>query len=79
MFILKTASAKMPNSCWGRYGKIAVMEVERDVQPAMISERAKGVIRIVELWDKLNMGGPKSAYALALVEAKALYNKLNAQ
>jgi hypothetical protein len=43
----------------------------------MISERAKGVVRIVELWDKRHMGGSRNAYAVALSEAQALCAKLN--
>ena len=76
-FIVRTASAQMPSSCRGRYGKVAVLEIEAGSQPAMISERAKGVIRIVRIWDKCSMGGPKSAFGRAKAEAETLCAELN--
>jgi hypothetical protein len=76
-FIVMTAAAKMPSSCKGHYRKVAVCEVEVGKQPAMISERARGMVRIVELWDRLNVGGPKSAYQLALVDAQRMAIELN--
>jgi hypothetical protein len=33
----------------------------------MISERAKGMVRIIELHDHLYRGGPKSSYATTTV------------
>jgi len=78
MFIVMTASAKMPSSCKGRYGKVAVLEVEDGAIPKMISERARGVIRIVSMWDRRNMGGPKSAFQLALAAATQEAKDLNA-
>lgn len=77
----------MPGSCWGRYAKVAVMQVEPGVTPTMISRRAKGVLRVVRVWDKLNIGrasgnrtfrsGPsagdtRSAFAKAYREAEEL-------
>ncbi len=77
-YIVMTASAQMPSNCKGRYGKVAVLEIEDGVVPKMISKRAKGVIRIVSLWDKRNMGGPKSAFQLALAAANQEAADLNA-
>lgn len=76
-YIVKTASAQMPHSCWGRYGKVAVMETDEDGVPAMISERAKHCVRIVWLRDRLHHGGPKSAFQLALREAENDAARLN--
>ena len=78
-FIVMTAAAVMPASCRGRYGKVAVCEVIKGVKPKMISERAKGMVRIVSLADKLHagQGGPKTAYALAKVDAERLCAGLN--
>jgi hypothetical protein len=80
-YIVKTASARMPSSCWGRYGKIAVLEVEEDRdldEPRIISERARGVVRVVEVWDRLHVGKTaRCAFARALREAEALADKLN--
>jgi hypothetical protein len=79
-FIVMTASAKMPSSCRGVYRKVAILEVAHGVTPKMISERAKGVVRMVALEDKLHAGrdgGPGTAYAKALRDATRLCNALN--
>ena len=78
-FIVMTAAAKMPSSVRARYRKVAVCEVEHGVKPKMISERAKGTVRIVSLADKLHagQGGPRTAYALAKVDAERLCAGLN--
>lgn len=81
--IVKTATACMPNSCWGRYGKVAVLEVEVDsdgkpASPKMISDRARGVVKVVEVWDRLNMGTTaRCAYRVALAEAEVMAAELN--
>jgi hypothetical protein len=89
-FIVMTAPAKMPANCKGRYGKVAVCEVARGVRPKMISERAKGMVRIVTLLNPLSMGwldmrppcvsdspASKTAYARALRDATRLCRGLN--
>jgi hypothetical protein len=77
-FIVMTAATRMPGSCKGRYRKVAIVEVERGVQPKMISERARGVVRIVELHDKLHAeGGSGTAYARALAQAQATCAQMN--
>lgn len=83
-FVVQTASAAMPGSCWGQYARVGVLEVEKGTKPAMISKRAKGVVRIVETWEKLNVGkagmagGGRCAYSKALAEAEELAAQLNA-
>ncbi len=71
-YIVQTAAAHMPNSCWGNYGKVAVLEVDEGVeQVAMISERARGCHRIVSLWDRLNIGKTdRCAFRQAIKEAE---------
>jgi hypothetical protein len=79
-FIVKEAAARMPSSCWGVYKRVAVLEVPCSVgddEIAMISERAHGVRRVVRTWEKLNVGGPRSAYRRARDEAEALALYLN--
>lgn len=77
-FIVKTSSAKMPNSCWGRYGHVAVLEVEDGVKDVkMISERARGVVRVVQVWRKRYVGGSRSAFALAEAAAQLMSDRLN--
>lgn len=78
-YVVKTAAAQMPGSCWGVYRRVAVLEVERGTVPAMISERARGVVRVVETWEKLNVGKTeRCAYRVALREAEELAARLNA-
>ena len=78
-YIVCDASEKMPSKCWGRYRKVAVVEVERGVRRiSMISERAKGVVRIVEEWRRLNVGTTeRSAFSIATREAEELARRLN--
>jgi hypothetical protein len=77
-YIIQTASAQMPSSCKGIYKRIAVLEVAAGINKAsMISERVKDVVRVVETWERLNVGKTeKCAYARAMVEAEALRRKL---
>jgi hypothetical protein len=78
-FIVQTAAASMPQSCWGTYRRVAVLEVEDGVQKvAMISRRARGVVRIVHLADKLSVGKTaRCAYEKALAWAKEYAAELN--
>ena len=43
-FIVKTAAACMPASCWGQYRRVAVLEVEVGTEPKMISARAPAAL-----------------------------------
>jgi len=78
-YIVKTAAAAMPNSCWGTYRRVAVIEVQDGVTDvAMISSRARGVINIVATWEKLNVGQTsRCAYRRALAEAQQMAADLN--
>jgi len=77
-FIVMTSAAKMPQSCWGQYRRIGVLEIEAGSSPTMISERARGVVRVVETWEKLNVGKTaRCAYQRALAEAEAMAAELN--
>lgn len=83
--IVQTASANMPSSCWGKYGRIAVLEIDETqlpqgkARPSMISTHARGVVRVVRTWERLNIGiTDRCAFERALKEAKALRDKLNA-
>lgn len=79
-YIVQTAAACMPRSCWGRYRRVAVLEVEPNVErAAMISTRARGVRRVVATWERCHVGTTdRSAYARALAEAHALATELGA-
>lgn len=80
-FIIMTAAACMPGTCWGEYGRIAVVELEPGTTeaPKMISTRARGVRRIVSLEDRLHVGGRYSAFGLAKARAIDLCDDLNGQ
>lgn len=54
--------------------------VRGPTQPANISPRAKGMVRIVRTWEHLNKGlTARSAYYKAMREARALCMALNAE
>jgi len=79
-YVVKTSAAAMPQRCWGRYGNVAVLLVEDDATPKMISERAKGVIKIVSYEGRLHCGKTeRSAFQKALKRANELAAKLNAE
>jgi hypothetical protein len=83
MHIVMTASAKMPSSCKGRYGKVAVVQLTQEYtaqgkRPKMISDRARGVLRIVWQSAPQNMGRtPKCGFQRALAEAQRYAEELN--
>jgi hypothetical protein len=78
-FIVKEATAKMPSSCWGKYKRVAVLEVENGVfNVSMISDKAKGVVQVVATWERLHVGTtPRCAYRQALQEAEEMARSLN--
>ena len=74
---IMTSSERMPSNCRGRYRRVAVVETETEDRPAMISPRARGVIRIVQEWRDLNEGKTdRCAYQRALAEAEQLLHQL---
>ena len=81
-FIVMDRSAAMPNSCWGRYRRVGVVELTPDAQregrtPKILSDHSRDVVRVVEIWERRFEGRHWGAYQSALVEAKALTEKLN--
>jgi hypothetical protein len=81
-FVVQIASANMPNGCWGAHARVAVLEIEpgtrADFKPTMISERARGVARVVETWERLNVGKTeRCAFRRALAAAERLAADLN--
>lgn len=78
-YIVKTSAARMPSTVKARYRHVAVMEVDPDTVPSMISPRARGVRRIIQTWDRCHVGQTdRCAYRVALAEATALAERLNA-
>lgn len=82
-----TSAAAMPQSCWGVYRRVAVLEVDPGARPAMISERARGVRRVVAMWEKLNVGKValhaglrpvgRCAWSRAMIDAAEMAEELN--
>lgn len=79
-FLVVESAAHMPASCWrgtGRYRKVAVVEVERGARPAMISARARGVVAIHSVADRLYDGKTeRNAAGRARDDARHLVKQL---
>ena len=79
---IMTRTTRMPASCRGNYKKAALVELEPgfEGEPAMISTRARGVARIVELRDCLYAGKTRRcALEQALEELRARKAELEAK
>jgi len=78
-YIVKISSSRLRRLY--NYRTVAVLEVDNGVEDvAAISERSRGVRRIVRVWPRLNVGSTeRCAYANGLREAEALARKMNAQ
>ena len=67
----------MPGTCMGHYRNVALCEVLCDddgvpVTPKMISDRARGMVRVVQHYGPQNVGTTsRCAYQRTLVEAEA--------
>ena len=79
-FIVQSAAACMPASCkYGPYRRVAVLEVEDGVSHVrMISARARGVKRVVRVWERLYVGSSdRCAFAKAYRAAQQRADELN--
>lgn len=77
-FVVMTAAAYMPNSCWGNYGKVAVVETDGVNMPSQIHPGHKSVISIRYLADRLNKGKTSQcAFRRALARANEIAAELN--
>jgi hypothetical protein len=80
LFVLKTASAKMPSSVKAPYRRIGILLMNEGYTHALgISDRYKGVKRVVYQSTALHAGGlgPGTAYARELRFAERLCELLN--
>lgn len=82
-YIVMTRAACMPGHCWGKYGRVAVVEVDPaqlrpgDYEPRMISDRARGVVEIVKTWERRNIGTTdQCAFNRVVAEAEELAERL---
>ena len=77
-YVVVTSAACMPNNCWGRYGKIAVIRRKTEAMPKIIADTAK--FDVIKVWDRLNIGkGVRDAFSRGLEAALKLRDNLNAQ
>jgi hypothetical protein len=84
--VVMTKAAHMPNSCWGRYTRVGLVEVDPSKLPAgettprMLSDRARGVVRVVRTWEKCFDGSSdRCAASRALKAAQKLKAELMAE
>lgn len=84
MYIVMESSAKMPSSCNYPYAKIAVVQLTQEytaknMRPAMISERARGVLRVVRVFAPVPANGKteKSGYWQTIKSARQMAHDLN--
>ena len=76
-WIVQTATANMPSRCKYPYKRVAVIETDGRDKVAMISPRARGVVRIVRTWERLSVGlTSRCAYRRALADAHEMVRKL---
>lgn len=77
-YAVMSASAHMPNSVKAHYRRVAIVLTDGVTIPAMISEHARGVIRIIDTYERLHADGVHTAYASALADALQRVADLNA-
>jgi hypothetical protein len=83
MWIVMTSSAAMPSSCKGTYRNVALVQLTQEYaangwEPKMISSRARGVLRIGQIWTRLSVGKSlRAAYNARLDWAEKEAVKLN--
>lgn len=79
-YVVLSSAAHKPTKCWGSYRRVAVLEVVPGAQPKMISERARGVVSIVQTWEMCSVGTThRCAYRRAMAAAQELADRLNAE
>ena len=81
-YIVQTSAAAMPNSCWGVYKNVAILEVPASLvgRASMISERSRNVVAIYWHSGPLNCGTtPRAAHQNALAWAHKRASELNSE
>lgn len=77
-----SSAACMPNSCWGVYRRVAVLEVDHHERPGHTPTRIADVrgVRVVATWERLNVGTTDAcAYRVALRDAEACAERLRSE
>ena len=82
MWIVMSSCAAMPSSCHGKYRNVAIVKLtpeyaEKNKLPLMISERARGVEKIIHLGHH-NVGKTeRGAFQRAVAAAKKMAEEYN--
>lgn len=83
--LVMVRAAPMPRNCFGRYVRVGVALVDPlglptgRRQPTMLSERARGVVRVEQTWERCHSGkGVRDAASAAIREARELAALLDA-
>ena len=82
MWIVMDSSAHMPQSCKGRYRRVAVVQLNQyyaahNLVPKMISLHARGVLRIRDLGKHSVGSTARCAFQRACADAERLCFELN--
>lgn len=80
--IVMTSSAHMPSSCKGRYRNVAIVQLTQEYTakgliPKMISEHARGVLRVVRCTKHSVGKTEKCSYQRALKQAETDAQRMN--
>jgi hypothetical protein len=72
-------TAHMPSGVKAPYRRVGVVELApgQEDEPKLLSPRARGIVRVVETWERLHARGANTAFHRAMAEAEALAAKLN--
>jgi hypothetical protein len=80
-YMVLTASTTPASTCRGTYARVGLAELEPGFagRPKMISDRARGVVRIVATWENCNVGKTdRCAFHRAIAEAEKLAETMRA-
>lgn len=71
MWIVMTSSAKMANSCWGRYRNVALVRLAPGAEAPKTIRQCGAVIRIEHLGHHFVGATSRCAYERVLADARA--------
>ena len=72
--LIVARSAKMPQSCMGRYARLGVVQTTDGREPSMLSARARTVTGVLETCERLHVGtSPRCQYQRTLADLQARY------
>lgn len=81
-----TARALMPASCWGKYGRVAIVECSYNIAtkefntPKQIHPNHSSVVKIIHTWERLFIGtSDRCAFINAILHAEKIADELNSK